>query len=516
MNHPMPSPIPSLVRSLDLPDGQANAVLNVFSDYPTIDEFLTGKSEDGSMLTSAACAVLKLILGETKVNSKPVNATLTDDNWSQTCWKSPSCVVLAESKKDVSVAMKIIKFLKLKFATRSGGHSPNPGWSSIGEDGILIDLQKLNAISVSDDKKVASIGPGQKWGKVYEALDPHELSVIGGRIPQVGVGGLILGGGFFHFSGKYGLAADNVKDFEVVLANGSVVNANADSNSDLFWALKGGGPNFGIVTKFDMYTVPVHKIWYTVSVYSSDNAVACIDAFAKWQETASSDSKATVAMIIGLESITLGFLYAEPEAPPNIFAAFDNLPSPLVVAVPPTTGTVNILSQILASTSSSEPMRHDYRGISSDVDAQLYKDVYTIWKEKATAVHAETGANMTFVLQPITAGLTAASNAAGGNPMGIPEKTHQWWTTLVDWTAAADDAAVRAVPIAVTDTMEQLSKERGLDVPFIFTNDASRDQNPIASYGAANVQKLKGIAKKYDPERVFQNQQSGGFLLKDL
>lgn len=81
MNHSMPSPIPSLVRSLDLPDGQANAVLNVFSDYPAIDEFLTGKSEDGSMLTSAACAVLKLILGETKVNSKPVNATLTDDNW---------------------------------------------------------------------------------------------------------------------------------------------------------------------------------------------------------------------------------------------------------------------------------------------------------------------------------------------------------------------------------------------------------------------------------------------------
>jgi hypothetical protein len=106
-----------------------------------------------------------------------------------------------------------------------------------------------------------------------------------------------------------------------------------------------------------MYTVPVHKIWYTVSVYSSDNAVACIEAFAKWQETASSDSKATVAMIIGLDSITLGFLYAEPEAPPNIFAAFDDLPSPLAVAVPPTTGTVNILSQILASTSSSEPMR---------------------------------------------------------------------------------------------------------------------------------------------------------------
>jgi hypothetical protein len=77
----MPSPISSFVHSLDLPDEQAIAVLNVFSDYPTVNRSLTGKSEDSSMLTSAACAILKLILGETKINSKPANATLTDDNW---------------------------------------------------------------------------------------------------------------------------------------------------------------------------------------------------------------------------------------------------------------------------------------------------------------------------------------------------------------------------------------------------------------------------------------------------
>lgn len=74
---------------------------------------------------------------------------------------------------------------------------------------------------------------------------------------------------------------------------------------------------------------------------------------------------------------------------------------------------------------------------------------------------------------------------------------------------------MRAVPIAVTDAWKQQSKQRGLDIPFIFTNDASRDQNPIAGYGAANVQKLKTIAKKYDPSQLFQNQQSGGFLLKN-
>ena len=101
---------------------------------------------------------------------------------------------MAESKNDVSLALKTIRFFKIHFAIRSGGHSPNPGWSSINEAGIVIDLQKLNEISVSADKKVASLGPGGRWGDVYAALDLYELSVIGGRISQVGVGGLILGG----------------------------------------------------------------------------------------------------------------------------------------------------------------------------------------------------------------------------------------------------------------------------------------------------------------------------------
>lgn len=168
---------------------------------------------------------------------------------SQTVWKSPTCIILAENSKDVALAIKTIRFFRIKFAIRSGGHSPNPDASSIDEPGLLIDLSKLNEISVSPDKKVATVGPGVRWGDVYAFLDPYKLSVIGGRIPSVGVGGLVLGGGFFHFSGEYGLAADNVKNFEVVLADGRIVNANARENTDLFWALKGGGPNFGDFTR---------------------------------------------------------------------------------------------------------------------------------------------------------------------------------------------------------------------------------------------------------------------------
>lgn len=142
------------------------------------------------------------------------------------------------------------RLFQTKFSVRSGGHSPNPGWSSINDTGILIDLQKMNRLTLSSDSAVVSLGPGLRWGDVYNALDPYGVSVIGGRIPHVGVAGLILGGAFFHFSGEYGLAADNVKNFEIVLADGIIANANAQKNTDLFWAFLGGGPKFGDLHSF--------------------------------------------------------------------------------------------------------------------------------------------------------------------------------------------------------------------------------------------------------------------------
>jgi len=113
----------------------------------------------------------------------------------------------------------------------------------------------------------------------------------------------------------------------------------------------------GIVTKFDLHTVPAHGIWHTVSVYSSNDAHVCIEAFAEWQRKCSSDLKSTIGMIIGLESVTIVLLYSSTTVPSDVFSPFDSLPAPLVVAVPPTNGTVNSLTQISASTSPSDPMR---------------------------------------------------------------------------------------------------------------------------------------------------------------
>lgn len=119
---------------------------------------------------------------------------LTAFNRSQTCWLDSACVIRPTSTKEVIKAIKIVAFLRVEFAVRSGGHSPNPGWAGVGGSGILIDLGSINQISISADHQTVSIGPGARWGDAVSFLDPYGVTVLAGRVPTVGVGGLVLGG----------------------------------------------------------------------------------------------------------------------------------------------------------------------------------------------------------------------------------------------------------------------------------------------------------------------------------
>lgn len=113
--------------------------------------------------------------------------------------------------------MRVVTFFGIKFAVRSGGHNPNPGFGGIDSPGILIDMARMNTTGLSPDGAVASIGPGIRVGDVYSALDSQGKTVMAGRLNSVGVGGYFLGGGLTYFSSRYGLAADNVVNYEVSL-----------------------------------------------------------------------------------------------------------------------------------------------------------------------------------------------------------------------------------------------------------------------------------------------------------
>lgn len=157
------------------------------------------------------------------------------------------------STSDVSKALKVLRTTHAPFTVKSGGHVPFP--SSNIDTGVVIDLVGLDGLQLSTDKSVVSVGPGNRWKNVADYLQPEGLAVVGGRVGEIGVSGLTLGGGISWFSGRYGWACDNVREYEVVLASGDVVVANVGQNADLYKALRGGGgPNFGIVVRFDLET----------------------------------------------------------------------------------------------------------------------------------------------------------------------------------------------------------------------------------------------------------------------
>jgi FAD/FMN-containing dehydrogenase len=131
-------------------------------------------------------------------------------------------------------------------------------------------MSNLTTISLSSDKTVLTLGPSHRWGDVYKWLTPYNLSVAGGRLTPVGVPGLLLGGGINFYGNQFGFSCDNVIQYELVTAAGDIVYPTKSNLPDLFWALKGGSSNFGIVTNFYMKTIPSKKVF--AGIYSVADA----------------------------------------------------------------------------------------------------------------------------------------------------------------------------------------------------------------------------------------------------
>ncbi len=162
--------------------------------------------------------------------------------------RRPALIARCAGAADVARAVDFARESDLLLAVRGGGH--NGAGLGTCDDGVVIDLSGLKEIEVDPGARTARVGGGCTWGEVDAATNEHGLATPSGIISTTGVGGLTLGGGIGHLSRKCGLTIDNLLEAEVVLASGERVRAAADENPDLFWAIRGGGGNFGVVTSF--------------------------------------------------------------------------------------------------------------------------------------------------------------------------------------------------------------------------------------------------------------------------
>lgn len=168
-----------------------------------------------SLPATIACKLLDALLGPVIILPADSQYTvLSDINWSQTAWKHPSCIAQPKTVSDLQKIVTTLTVGNIPFAIRSGGHSPNPFDANI-DTGVLISMDQFNTVTYDAAKGTASFGPGNRWQAVYDVLDPHNVTVVGGRVLDVGVGGLMVGSGLSYLSDLYGMACDNVVSFDV-------------------------------------------------------------------------------------------------------------------------------------------------------------------------------------------------------------------------------------------------------------------------------------------------------------
>ena len=183
---------------------------------------------------------------------------------------SPKIILRPRNSEDVSLAIKFARDNSLLLSIKSGGH----GGAGFGtnKDGLVIDLSLLNQIEILDQKEgLVKIGSGARWGDVASVLEESKLGISSGDTKSVGVGGLTLGGGIGWMVRKYGLALDSLVAAEIVVADGRILRVSELENSDLFWAIRCGGGNFGVVTYFEFIAHPITRFFTDTFMYPPEN-----------------------------------------------------------------------------------------------------------------------------------------------------------------------------------------------------------------------------------------------------
>lgn len=210
--------------------------------------------------------------------------------------KRPGLFAMCTNADDVVTAVNFGRENNLLVAVRGGGH--NGGGLGLCDDGLVIDLSELKHIEVNVVKKTVKVGGGSIWADVDQATHKHGLAVPSGMVSTTGVGGLTLGGGVGYLTRKFGLTIDNLIEAEMVLADGSVVTVNADRNTDLFWAIRGGGGNFGVVTSFTFQAHPVKTVFGGPTLWPIERTEEIMEWYNGFIQSAPDDINGFIATMV--------------------------------------------------------------------------------------------------------------------------------------------------------------------------------------------------------------------------
>ena len=427
--------------------------------------------------------------------------------------RRPQVVVRAADAGDVVAAVDYARENQLDLAVRGGSHSV-PGFGTC-DDGVVIDLARMRGVQVDAARRTARAEGGATWGDFNHATHAYGLATTGGIISTTGIGGLTLGGGMGYLARKFGLSIDNLVSADVVTADGRFLVASQQANEDLFWALRGGGGNFGVVTSFEYRLHPVKDIYGGPIFFELDEADTVLRFYRDFIATAPEE---------------LGGFPAFQVAPPLPFIPEERHGDTFIIMVACWAGPLAEGERALKPIRDVAPVVAEFVGpmpypaLNSVFDALVPAGLQHYWKasfvkeltDGAIAAHLQHGPkiptmNSALHLYPINGAVQRVPSDA----TAFAYRDANFATVIAGmWPDPADNEAnitwVRDYYAATAP-----HSEKGAYINFLGTDDQDRVR---VSYGG-NYERLVDLKRKYDPDNLFhlnQNISPSGAASQDV
>lgn len=410
--------------------------------------------------------------------------------WNGMIDHKPAVIVRCTTANDVRMAVKLARAEGLPLSVRGGGHGV--AGNAVCDSGVMVDLSAMKDIRVDPQARLATAGPGMLWGEFDRATQAHGLATTGGQISHTGVAGLTLGGGLGYLMGKHGATCDNLVALDVVTADGESVVASNEQNPDLFWAMRGAGANFGIVTSFQYRVHPLGEVLAGLLLYSRDHA-AEIAAFHREFLRDSPDELDT----------TLGFLNS-PDGVPLVaivavyaggIADGERVLQPLRTFGKPVADLIRPMSyvEVQSMLDATVPTGHRYYWKSNFVP-DLQPSLITRLQDGANAMPSPLSIVLLFEIkgeiQRVPKGAMAFDHRDANFEMSI----------IAHWTeGTVDSENIRWAREVWTAAQPYVSAS-------VYSNHMTADEafdRVRDSYGAGKYEKLAALKAKYDPDNFF-------------
>ncbi|KAJ3772061.1 hypothetical protein EV361DRAFT_448626 [Lentinula raphanica] len=431
-------------------------------------------------------------------------------HWASSSSEYATCSVEPGTAADIGIILQILGNSSTPFGVKGGGHASNPSFSST--TGVQIAMYRFSEVEYDASSSTATIGAGLIWDDVYAALAPYDVNVVGGRVTGVGVAGFTLGGGYSWKTNQYGLTVDTLTAYELVKPDGTIANVTEDSDPDLFFALKGGFNNFGIVTRFTLRTFPQTQVWGGLITYTENEISKVINATYTFASNVTDPKAAiitTANFVLGEPGISQLLFYDGPTPPDGIFDNF--------LAIPHFTKDVSTRSFASLVQSSPSNATAGTRAIFDSaplleltptvLDAIINETVF--W---GTKLSFESGTFISYDIEPFLPTIFTHSQSDSAYPPSrstayLPLNLYYAWDLEI-----ADDSFHSAIKQSANQiTAVALAEgQTGVDSAPLYPNYAIYD-TPLERLYGDNVAKMQSVKARVDPNNIMGL--TGGFKI---